>query len=411
MSPSRHLDVVVLGAGIQGVCVTLALAAAGHRVTIVDAAEDCLRRTSVRNEGKIHLGLVYANDPSGRTAELMLDGACAFADLIEGWIGHPLPWASLSSRPFTYAVLEDSLLSADALFDAYTRLDSNFAARDRAHYLGTAPERLWREIDLRDLRSQFAPGAITAAAATAEVALDTQGLAEELRAALHAHPGVETRYGHTVRSADRTPTGFRVGGTRVDGEPWSLESPVVVNCLWGNRIALDAHLGIAPSRPWVYRLKYRVLGRLPAELEDLPSLTLVLGRFGDIVVHPGRPTYLSWYPACLAGWASSPAPPEDWADACAGRDDRAEARHLARATLAGLADIVPALADFEVETIDAGIIAAWGTTDIDDPESELHERFDIGVHAHDGWYSIDTGKYTTAPLFAAKLAALVDPPT
>ena len=45
-------------------------------------------------------------------------------------------------------------------------------------------------------------------------------------------------------------------------------------------------------------------------------------------------------------------------------------------------------------------------TDIDDVNSELHRRFDIGVHESDGYYSIDTGKFTSAPFFANKLQNL-----
>ena len=180
-----------------------------------------------------------------------------------------------------------------------------------------------------------------------------------------------------------------------------------MNCLWDHRIALDAQLGIPPGHPWVYRLKYRVMGDLPARLAHESSITMVLGRYGDMVVHPGRPAYLSWYPACLAGWDTSISPPREWDPACTGDDRRPEAQAIARATVAAMAEILPALADFRVRTVDAGVIVARGSTDIDDPESELHARADIGVHAHDGWFSIDTGKFTTAPRFADQLVAMV----
>ena len=39
-----------------------------------------------------------------------------------------------------------------------------------------------------------------------------------------------------------------------DGESWSVQAPIVVNCLWDHRIALDAQLGIPPVHAWVYRL-------------------------------------------------------------------------------------------------------------------------------------------------------------
>ena len=54
-----------------------------------------------------------------------------------------------------------------------------------------------------------------------------------------------------------------------------------------------------------------------------------------------------------------------------------------------------------------GGIFAWGNKDIDDPRSELHQRFDVGVRA--GRYlTVDTGKLALAPLFATHAVNLMD---
>ena len=52
-------------------------------------------------------------------------------------------------------------------------------------------------------------------------------------------------------------------------------------------------------------------------------------------------------------------------------------------TLKALAKIVPAVARLSSEVIEsgrikAGVIFAWGSTDIRDPTSVLHERYSIG---------------------------------
>ena len=49
---------------------------------------------------------------------------------------------------------------------------------------------------------------------------------------------------------------------------------------------------------------------------------------------------------------------------------------------------------------EAGVIVAWGHTDIDDHASELHNRHAIGVHSYGNFHSIDPGKLTMAPYFA-----------
>ena len=59
----------------------------GVRVTLFDRAAAPLEGASRRNEGKIHLGFVYANDPSRRTARVMMRGALCFAPLMRRWLG------------------------------------------------------------------------------------------------------------------------------------------------------------------------------------------------------------------------------------------------------------------------------------------------------------------------------------
>ena len=73
------MPVGVLGGGLQGCCVALELASRGVPVTLVDENHDLLTRTAVANEGKVHLGYMYAADPSLRTARTMVAGALSVA--------------------------------------------------------------------------------------------------------------------------------------------------------------------------------------------------------------------------------------------------------------------------------------------------------------------------------------------
>jgi hypothetical protein len=211
------------------------------------------------------------------------------------------------------------------------------------------------------------------------------------------------RFGHYIRSIERTPDGFCVQGTRDDGAAWTERAEIVVNCLWDGRLELDRQLGISTERPFVMRLKYRVLGELDRSLQDLPSMTLVLGRYGDIVRYDNAPTYFSWYPACLQGWSSTLTPPAQWDAVCAGSPPAEIAAKVARETLDAFDAFIPGVGRTPVTIVDGGIIYAWGETDIDDRSSALHRRYEIGFTAHDGYYSIDTGKFTCAPFFAKKL--------
>ena len=66
-SRTHPAGVLVLGAGLQGSCVALALAAKGHRVTVLDRADRPMAGASRNTEAKIHLGYVYALDRTGVT--------------------------------------------------------------------------------------------------------------------------------------------------------------------------------------------------------------------------------------------------------------------------------------------------------------------------------------------------------
>lgn len=397
---------LVLGAGIQGVCAALALHSRGYRVALIDQAAGCMTRASGRNEAKIHLGFVYANDDSFRTASLMLDACLVFAPLLESWLGRPLDWPSLRSRPFIYAVMRDSLLSFDQICVFYGRVQAAYEERLGGRtYLGNRPPVLWRPLAPDARPAWIEPGEVAGLIETAEVALDLAQFRNQIVAGLQAATGIEPLFGMRVESARRTPTGFRVDGLTAAGERWQREADILVNCLWEDRLRLDQSMGVHPARPWVYRLKYRLSGELPAHLASLPSLTFVLGPYGDVATYPAAPAYLSWYPACLQGWSDQLAPPPEWNEACEGRVAAPDGQEIARETLQALDRIVPGIAASRVDHVDAGVIFSWGKShvDVDDPTSELHERHAIGVHADDGYFSIDTGKFTCAPLFASHL--------
>jgi hypothetical protein len=113
---------------------------------------------------------------------------------------------------------------------------------------------------------------------------------------------------------------------------------------------------------------------------------------------------LSWYPSGRVG-LSRELVPLNW-EAAAGT---ADASATQAGIIAGLSTIVPAVGALanEVGTnlrLTSGIVFAWGDTDINDPQSTLHQRYDIGVHSDGRYHSIDTGKYSLAPSFATEVA-------
>ena len=87
----------------------------------------------------------------------------------------------------------------------------------------------------------------------------------------------------------------------------------------------------------------------------------------------------------------------------------AASREIFDDTWKALAEICPPLGrldpvDDACVVVRGGDIFAWGKSDIDDVSSELHGRSDVGPLSDNGYHSINTGKYTLAPMFAVEVA-------
>lgn len=197
----EEVPVLIAGAGLQGSCIALELARRGLPVLLMDQDERAMNRASLRNEGKIHLGMVYANDPTLESARLQLTGALRFRRSLERLIGG-LANRLRTSTPFSYAVAHDSVLDPDALEDFYARLNDEYRSQCLADptldYLGTNPEALAHKLEA--IPREFAAHSLQAVFATPELAIDPGELADVIRGALLASPLIRFWGGFRVRN-------------------------------------------------------------------------------------------------------------------------------------------------------------------------------------------------------------------
>jgi glycine/D-amino acid oxidase-like deaminating enzyme len=391
------MRVGVLGGGLQGCCVALSLAQRGIDVTLFDRNDKLLSRAAVANEGKIHLGYMYANDPSYSTARMMMRGALAFAPFFAQHLG--LPYDSMTvSRPAAYVVHRDSQRTPDEVSHyiaaVHALIRDASGGRDDA-YFGrdlSAQPRMWTTAQRE---AEFDPEVALATFATPEVAIDPVALAQLLRDRISADRRIDVRLNHEVLSVEDS-DGLDVS-MHASGRVVRERFDHVVNALWEGRFAINEKLGLRPNRPWLHRLKYGVSFRLPAGAKLPPSATFVSGPFGEVVSYADGLTYLTWYPVCLQGISKDVTPP-DWST----YPPEPLRSQLLEGTLQAMAQFVPSLRALKPQelkdvTVKGGVIVAWGQTDISDPASELHRRFEIGVTSTGRFHSIDPGKLTMAP--------------
>ena len=238
------MRVGVLGGGLQGCCTALALAERGVEVFLIDKNDRLLSRAAVANEGKIHLGYMYAGDPTLSTAKTMMAGALSFAPFLERYLGRSKQSFSVSV-PATYVVHRDSQRDSETVV-AYLRTVHALvhqAAEGKSNvYFGKELSAPLREWSAAEREAAFDPDIAIAAVSTPEIAINPTSLAETVNECILAHPLIEVHTNRTVIGAKQTEDGIHVLAEAREGT--SRESFVhVVNALWDGRLAFNQTLG------------------------------------------------------------------------------------------------------------------------------------------------------------------------
>ncbi len=389
--------VAVIGGGLQGCCAALELSRLGVAVDLFDAAPKLMQGAGRNNEGKIHLGFTFAADASMQTATRMAVAAVQFAPLMRRWVGSGFDRLPISD-PFRYGVHRSSQLSAEMLWDRYQTISAEVVRAMKDYggdYLGeTDPHTVAFVASVKPERVNSAE--IPYAFETAERAVDPVSMADIVSRAIRADSRI------------RVFTSAFVTGVRTDGNNYSLDFrdgtsrddfESVVNAAWEGRLAIDESIGIEPEGLWSFRVKHLVRARSRARL---PTLTVVVGPFGDVVQYSNGVAFLSWYPVGRTQWST-----DIRASQSVPRCSEVEELRIINDIVEGLHQLLP-----EVEfpnligshtRLQAGHIIAQGDTDIDDAQSGLHER-SADIKSVGGYHSVNTGKLTSAPLLAVEVA-------
>jgi glycine/D-amino acid oxidase-like deaminating enzyme len=392
--------VAVLGAGIMGASTALHLARRGVHVTVFDQAPAPFLGASRWNEGKIHLGFLYAADPTLRTARAVLPGGLDFRDQVERLTGFDLA-AVTTPVDDHYLVHRDSVVPAEAVgayVDAVAALVAATPGADR--YLVDVSRCAGHRLAPAELEAVADPSVAVAGYRVPERSVETQAVADAFVSALEHEQVVDLALDRRVTAVEPRDGSHERWSVLAGG---SRHGPVdaVVNALWEGRPAVDESVGHRPDRAQQHRYRVSVFARTREPL-DTPCAVLSVGPFGDVKNYNGRDFYLSWYPLGLLARAEAVEPPSvpDLTD-----DDR---RRLAAAVFEELAARMPWVAAIERAAdeirVEGGWVYSQGRGLLDDPRASVHQRGLLGITNRGTYYSVDTGKYSVAPTLAQQLA-------
>ncbi|WP_158587663.1 FAD-dependent oxidoreductase [Algoriphagus lacus] len=395
--------IAILGAGGLGACAALELSQRGYKVDLFEEHSEPIKKASYANEGKVHVGFIYAMDRSFHTAHQMLVGAVHFMEYLQRWVD--VKPEEMISTPFYYLVQKGSLLNSQELNSHYQRccqVYKELSGGGKKKYLG-----LFDSLEARLLHKSRIDGIANPEFTedifeTTEYSVEPRYIAEKLTQAISSDPNInlflDSKVEAVAKVGDRLKVIFRNAGIQIEEEYTD-----VVNSTWNGLLEIDRTMGIEPLGTWSHRYKFGNKLLIPLKEADLPSCTMVLGPFGDIVNFRERGAFMSWYPVGRTGWSEDYRPPE-W-DSMYSPEERMD---VFQRSFEELKKRIPAAGNlkFPLEAVDpvGGDILALGNTEVDQSKSRFHERFEVGIRSFGNYHSVDTGKYTLIPYLAVKVA-------
>jgi len=396
--------IAILGAGMLGACTALELARRGRSVTLVEGADRILDGASRWNEGKIHLGFLYAGDRDLATAKKLIPGGLGFTDIVERFIGRSLE--PFSTDDDVFLVHRDSIVDAES-FERYARQTADLV-RDAfggvQRYLTDLSSARVERLSASELSALTTSDSVVAGLRVPERSVSTLPVADLLAAAVHDEPRIEVRTSTWVDGVRRrADSRFDIPTTRDRGN--DLEGyNVVVNALWEGRLSVDGSVGVSPPSSWSHRFRSAIFAHAPAS--RLASAVLCTGPFGDTKRYRDGRVYLSWYEAGLLAQGEDIEPPRHAAMLTLDRQ-----REVLEGTLESLSAIFPVVSELSNAVTDRDVHGGWvyaaGKGSLSDPTSRLHRRDEFGITADRGYVSVDTGKYSLAPWLALQVAEIV----
>jgi glycine/D-amino acid oxidase-like deaminating enzyme len=373
---------------MMGCSLALLLARKKIRVTLFEGANEPMSKTARWNEGKIHLGYLYAADRSLDTARELIPGGVAFRPIVEDLIDGSIE-SHMTRDDDIYLTHTRSVIDAGSMLQYFNSVSDLVAVESGA---GIQPIQL----SGAELSKITANPDVVAGFRIPERSVNTNWLADRLAERVKSERLIDLRCNYLVTSLSKDTGRWDVITHRGNCDGFD----VVINALWEGRSVIDSAVGRSFEQSLSYRYRVALFMQVPET--NIENVVIATGPFGDIKNYDGRHLYLSWYPAGLlldCHQQNAPATPTI-------NDDQKQ--QILNAMIAGLGEYFPVVLDFPKRAqqlfIAGGWVVARGKGLLSDPASTLHRRDEIGIRRDDTYYSIETGKYSVAPWLASRLA-------
>ena len=393
--------IAILGAGIMGSSLALFLARKGADVTLFDKATEPFSGASRWNEGKIHLGYIYSADPSLNTAEHVIPGGLKFRPLVEELLQTSIE-SVVTSHNDIYLCHRDSVVNPDAMESYMQQVTQKlYTHSDMAQYLGDSLNGQLKRLSKNELAELSGSPDIIAGFSVPEYSVETKWIADRFVEAINAEKRIELHMSTRIESVT-SPEDNRTGPWDIHTSTGIFESyDYVVNALWEGRMAIDQTVGLQTSDVWSNRYRQSLFIHTSKPVHT-PCVVIATGPFGDIKNYNDRDFYLSWYPDGLCVDNSDISPPE--LDSLNMPDHDSLSNAIFDHLQAYLPWVERIRENAEHIRVGGGWVFAAGRGQLSNPSSSLHKRSDYGIFRKGSYISVDTGKYSTAPLLAKSLA-------
>lgn len=399
-------NITVLGSGIQGLCSAFALNEKNFNVTILEKEDELFNKTSKNQEGRVHMGFTYGLDKSMVTGEDVMNNSLHFSSLLDGWLGK-IDWQEYLMPKGYYLVDKTSMLTTDELYSYYEKLQEKYheimSENPTLTYFNRRPSIIFKQ--LRQIPRSMSAQHLDSVFITEERIVEMFYLRDLLLKKLkETHIKIVT--GKEVTRVERDSIGFSIITLNKNNEEEILTADIVVNCLWNNRLQIDKTLGISTLDEPLYRFKVGILGTVD---QLVPTCSITTGVYGNISPRlDKRHAYISWHKECMKELTTTGCTPPAWEKSFSEYKNFDHNADWINCTIDNLIEYVPALKNFKPTMLLPGIICSAGKSDIGDRNSNVHKRgANMGVYEFDDYFTVDTGKFCSAPYFAHVLAEKV----